>query len=35
MDINQIIINIIVFFMLLAAADRCLGNRFGLGKQLD
>ena len=35
MDINQIIINIIVLFMLLAAADRCIGNRFGVGGQLE
>lgn len=32
---NQIIINIMVVFMVLAALDRCIGCRFGLGGKLD
>jgi len=35
MDINRIIIYIIVFFMILGAADRILGNRFGLGAKFE
>lgn len=35
MDINEIIIWIIVICMLLGAADRILGNRFGLGEQFE
>lgn len=35
MDLNQIIVNVTVIFMLLAAADKCLNCRFGLGDQLD
>ena len=35
MDLNQIIVNVMVCFMLLAALDRCFGNRFGLGGQIN
>ena len=35
MNISKIIIYIMVGFMLLGAADRCIGNRFGLGKQFE
>lgn len=35
MDVNQIIVNIMVVFMVLAAIDKCLGSRFGLGSKLD
>lgn len=35
MNLNQIIVNIMVVFMALAAVDRCIGGRFGLGKELD
>ena len=32
---SKIIIYILVFFMGLGALDRCLGNRFGLGKKFE
>ncbi|MFA6194983.1 MAG: ethanolamine utilization protein EutH [Patescibacteria group bacterium] len=35
MDINQIIIYILVFFMALGALDKCIGNKFGLGEKFD
>lgn len=35
LDINQLIINIMVVFMILAALDKCFGSRFGLGGQLS
>lgn len=35
MDINEIIIYIIVFFMILGALDKCLGNKFGLGSKFE
>lgn len=35
MDINTIIITIMVFFMALAALDRMIGNRFGLGTEFE
>ena len=35
MDLNQIIVNVMVGIMALAALDRCFGNRFGLGGQID
>ena len=35
MSINQIIVDVMVVFMVIAAIDRCLGNRFGLGAELD
>ena len=35
LGLNQIIVNIMVAFMLLAAADRCLGSPLGLGTELD
>ncbi len=35
MDLNQIIVNIMVVFAVLAAIDKCLGSRFGLGGKLD
>jgi len=35
MDINEIIIYIMVFFMVLGALDKCLGNKFGLGEKFD
>ena len=34
-DLNQIIVDIMVVFMLIGAVDRCLGNRFGLGGKID
>jgi len=34
-DINQIIVNIMVVFMVIGALDRCIGNRFGLGNKID
>ncbi len=33
MWINDVIIYIMVFFLCLGAADKCLGNRFGLGER--
>ncbi|MGE4277427.1 MAG: ethanolamine utilization protein EutH [Lawsonibacter sp.] len=35
MDFNQIIVNIMVVFMVLAVIDRCFGSHFGLGGKLD
>lgn len=35
MGLNQIIVNVMVVFMVIAAIDRCLGSRFGLGTELD
>lgn len=35
LGLNQIIVNIMVVFMLLAAVDRCLGSPMGLGTELD
>lgn len=35
MGINQVIVNIMVVFMVLAALDKCVGCRFGLGNKLD
>lgn len=35
MSINEIIMYIIVFFMILGAIDKCIGNKFGLGEQFE
>ena len=35
MGINEIIIYIMVLFMVIGAIDRCLGNKFGYGKQFE
>lgn len=35
MGINEIIIYIMVFFMVIGAIDRCLGNKFGYGQQFE
>lgn len=35
MGINEIIIYIMVFFMIVGAIDRCLGNKFGYGKEFE
>ena len=35
LDINQLILNVMVFFMVLASVDKCLGSRFGLGDQIQ
>lgn len=35
MSINEIIMYIIAFFMVLGAVDKCLGNKFGLGEQFE
>ena len=35
MGINEIIIYIMVFFMVVGAVDRCLGNKFGYGEQFE
>lgn len=35
MSINEIIMYIIAFFMVLGAIDKCIGNKFGLGEQLE
>ncbi|WP_348920223.1 ethanolamine utilization protein EutH [Enterococcus rotai] len=35
MSINEIIMYIIAFFMVLGAIDKCLGNKFGLGEQFE
>lgn len=35
MSINQIIIYIMTFFMVLGAIDRIIGNKFGLGEQFE
>lgn len=34
-SINQIIIDVMVIFMVLGAADRCLGGKFGLASQFE
>ena len=35
MGFNQIVVNIMVAFMVLAAIDRCLGSPTGLGREMD
>jgi ethanolamine transporter len=35
MGINQVIVYIMVIFMVLAAVDRCIGNKFGLGQKFE
>ena len=35
MSINEIIVYLMVLFMVLGAADRILGNRFGLGEKFE
>lgn len=35
MGINEVILYIMVFFMVLGAADKCLGNKFGLGEKFE
>lgn len=35
MDLNQLIVNIMVVFMVLAAVDKCFGCPLGLGTQLE
>ena len=35
MSVNQIIVAVMVGFMVVAAADRCIGSRFGLGDGID
>ena len=35
MLVNQLIVYIMAFFLLLGAIDRCLNNRFGLGKNFN
>ncbi|PIY96853.1 MAG: ethanolamine utilization protein EutH [Candidatus Kerfeldbacteria bacterium CG_4_10_14_0_8_um_filter_42_10] len=35
MSINDLIIYILVFFMILGALDKCIGNKFGLGEKFD
>lgn len=35
MDLNQIIINLMVVFMVVAVLDKCIGSQFGLGNKLD
>lgn len=35
MGINEIIIYIMVFFMIVGAVDRCLGNKYGYGEQFE
>ncbi|WP_425449517.1 ethanolamine utilization protein EutH [Dethiothermospora halolimnae] len=35
MNINEIIVYIMVFFMALGALDRIIGNRFGIGEQFE
>lgn len=35
MSINEIILYIMVIFMTLAAIDKCIGNKFGLGEKFD
>lgn len=35
MSINEIIMYIIAFFMVLGAIDKCIGNKFGLGEQFE
>ena len=35
MDLNQIIINLMVVFMVVAVLDKCIGSQFSLGNKLD
>lgn len=35
MGINEIIIYIMAFFMVLGALDKCIGNKFGLGEKFE
>ncbi|MBP2099069.1 ethanolamine utilization protein EutH [Enterococcus rivorum] len=35
MSINEVIMYIIAFFMVLGAIDKCLDNKFGLGEQFE
>jgi len=35
MNINEIIVNIMVIFMILGALDKIFGNRYGLGEKFD
>ena len=35
MDINKIILFIMVFFMLVGAIDKCLGNKYGYGEKFE
>ena len=35
MSINNIIIYLMIFFMLVGAVDRLFGNRFGYGKKFE
>lgn len=35
MSINEVIMYIIAFFMVLGAIDKCLDNKFGLGQQFE
>ena len=35
MSINEIIVYLMVIFMVLGAADRIVGNRFGLGEKFE
>lgn len=35
MGINQVIVYIMVIFMVLAALDRCIGNKYGLGQKFE
>jgi len=35
LSINEIIMYIMVFFMILGAIDKCIGNKFGLGEQFE
>lgn len=35
MSINEIIIYIMAFFMVLGALDKCIGNKFGLGEKFE
>lgn len=35
MGINEIIIYIMVFFMIVGAVDKCLGNKFGYGEKFE
>jgi ethanolamine transporter len=34
-DLNQIIINLMVVFMVVAVLDKCIGSQFSLGNKLD
>lgn len=35
MNINNIILNVMVIFMLIGAVDKIIGNKFGLGEKFD